>query len=246
MPISPNQGPTSGGSTITITGVNLSNAIAVHFDNKLATITANTPTMISVVNPAGNGVAPVTVTTNGGTSNPLNFYYIEFPIITSLSEVSGPTAGGNTIVINGYNLSTAFNVDFGGNSVTPTIISDSILSVVVPAGNNGTVFVIVSTISGTTAALNYSYIETPTIDNVTPNSGSVSGGSAVTISGTNFATLTDVSVGGVSAAFGVINSNTVSIITPAGSPGSADIVVTTTAGSATATDAYTYVNSPGI
>jgi len=125
MPISPNQGSTSGGTTVTITGVNLAGSTAVHFDNKLATITANTPTMVTVINPAGNGVVPVTITTNGGNSNPLNFYYIEFPIITALASASGDTAGGNTVMINGYNLSTASNVNFGSNSATPTVISDS-------------------------------------------------------------------------------------------------------------------------
>jgi len=39
---------------------------------------------------------------------------------------------------------------------------------------------------------------------------------------------------------------TVSIITPPGVAGAADVVVTTTAGSATAVGAYTYVALPGI
>nr|WP_241672116.1 IPT/TIG domain-containing protein [Streptomyces sp. IB2014 016-6] len=42
--ISPNQGSTSGGTLVTITGTNLSNTSAVRFGTKLATITANTPT----------------------------------------------------------------------------------------------------------------------------------------------------------------------------------------------------------
>ena len=42
MPISPNQGSTGGGTTVTITGTNLSGATAVKFGSKLATITANT------------------------------------------------------------------------------------------------------------------------------------------------------------------------------------------------------------
>ncbi|MFI7361073.1 IPT/TIG domain-containing protein [Streptomyces sp. NPDC050149] len=40
MPIGPNQGSTSGGTTVTITGVNLSGATAVHFGSRTATITA--------------------------------------------------------------------------------------------------------------------------------------------------------------------------------------------------------------
>ncbi len=247
MPISPNQGPVSGGTTITITGVNLAGATAVHFNDKPAIITANTPTSVTVVNPPNFGVNAVTVVTGGGTSNPLSFYYILNPIITSISQLSGPTAGGNTIQINGQNLSTASNVDFGGNSATPTIISDSILNVVVPAGSSaGSVVITLTTVGGSINGYVYSYIDAQTIDTVSPTSGSTTGGTSVTINGTNYSTTVGVTVGGVTAAFGVINSNTLAIITPAASPGAADIVVTTTAGSATAVDAFTYVSGPGI
>lgn len=245
MPISPNQGPTSGGSTVTITGTNLANATRVNFNSNLGTITINTPTQVTVISPPGNSVAEVTVTTAGGTSNPLNFYYIEFPILVSLSTVSGQTAGGNTITLNGYNLLTASSVAFGANVATPTIISDSQISVVVPSGS-GTVAVTVTTVGGTTASLNYSYFDTPTITTIDPISGPVSGGTAVTITGTNLSSTIQVTVGGTAASFGVINSTTVSIITPTGTVGAADVVVTTTAGSATAVGGFTYISEPAI
>ncbi len=246
MPISPNQGSVSGGTTVTITGVNLANATAVYFGSTLATITSNTPTSITVTNPANNGVERVVVVTAGGTSNALNFYYISFPIISSLGSISGPTSGGNTITINGFNLLTANSVSFGGNDATPTIISDSQISVTVPAGSPGSVAVSVTTAGGTASGLSYQYVDAPTIDSITPASGSTLGGTSVTITGTNLSSTTNVTVGGASASFGVINNTTLAIITPAGSPGAVDIVVTTSAGSATATEAYTYVATPGI
>lgn len=245
MPISPNQGAASGGSTITITGVNLANALAVHFGSALATITNNTPTMVTVTNPPGSGVVPVNVTTNGGTSNSLSFYYIPFPIVIGINPNSGPVSGGNTVQINGLNLYTATNVDFGGNSATPTIISDSIIEVVVPAGN-GSVIVTVTTAGGLAGGITYAYVDVPTINSITPVSGPTTGGTSVTIDGTNFATTTNVTVGGVSASFGVINNNTIAIITPPNTAGAVDVVVTTSAGSATAASAYTYVSTPGI
>lgn len=246
MPISPNQGSVSGGSTITITGVNLSNAIAVHFNENAATITANTPTMVTVTNPPGYGVNEVTVVTAGGTSNPLSFYYILNPIITSISQLSGPTAGGNTIQINGQNLSTASSVDFGGNAAVPTVISDSQLSVVVPAGIAGSALITLTTVGGSVNGYNYLYIDAPTISTVSPTSGPTTGGTSVTVTGTNLSFTSGVTVGGNSASFGVINSSTLAIITPVGTAGAVDIVITTTAGSATAVEAFTYVNGPGI
>lgn len=247
MPISPNQGSISGGTTVTITGVNLSNATAVYFGTTAATINSNTPTMIIVVSPPGSGVVQVTVVTAGGTSNPLDFYYVDFPIITSLSSTSGSVAGGNTITINGYYLSTASSVTFGGNSAVPTVISDSQLSVVVPAAEStGTVQVILTTQGGTTSAISYTYVDAPTITTLIPTSGSTSGGTSVTITGTNFSTTTGVTFGGTAASFGVINSTTVTVITPVESAGAVDVVVTTTAGSATSVAAFTYVASPDI
>ncbi len=102
MPISPNQGSTGGGTTVTITGTNLGGATAVHFGTKSATITAYTPTSVTVTSPSGSGSVPVTVTTPGGTSNPLLFFYIGAPFKSSLSPVSGATAGGGSVTINGW------------------------------------------------------------------------------------------------------------------------------------------------
>src|SRR5437879_3498832 len=85
MPISPNQGSTAGGTTVSITGVNLSGASAVRFGSKPATITANTATSVTVTSPSGAGVVDVTVTTPGGTSNPLSFFYVGAPFKSGLS-----------------------------------------------------------------------------------------------------------------------------------------------------------------
>jgi hypothetical protein len=247
MPISPNQGSTSGGTTVTITGVNLANATAVYFGSNLANITANTPTSVTVLSPSGIGAVLVSVTTFGGTSNSLSFYYIQMPIVTSIDPSSGPLAGGNTVAINGYNLSTATVVSFGANTATPTVINDGQLTVVAPAGSStGSIQVYVTTASGTGGGFNYSYVDSPTILAISPTSGSTIGGTGVTITGTNLAQTTNVTFGGAPAAFGVITDTTVSAITPAGSAGTTDVVITTSGGSATATDGFTYIASPGI
>ena len=247
MPISPNQGSTGGGTTVTITGVNLSNASAVTFGTRPAVITSNTPTSITVVSPAGAGAVSVRVTTAGGTSNPLNFYYIGAPFTSSLSADSGPTAGGETITISGIGLSTASSVTFGSNDAVPTIESDGLLSVVVPAGSGaGTVSVSVTTAGGSCDGLSFTYVDSPTISALTPSSGSTSGGTSVTVTGTGFSTVSAVTIGGSPAPFGVINDSTLTIVTPPASAGSVDVVVTTTGGSATAVGAFTYVSGPGI
>jgi hypothetical protein len=247
MPISPNQGSTGGGTTVTITGTNLANASAVTFGSKLATITANTPTSVTCVSPSGTGTVSVTVTTPGGTSNPLTFYYVGAPFKSSLSATSGPLAGGNTITLTGTGLSTASSVAFGANSATPTVLSDSSLSVVVPAGAApGSVGVTVTTAGGSNNGLSYTYVDVPTITSLTPTSGSTSGGTAVTITGTGYSTTQSVTFGGTTAPFAVVSDTTLAAVTPAGTAGPVDVTVTNTAGSATAADGYTYVAAPGI
>jgi hypothetical protein len=248
MPISPNQGSTGGGTLVTITGTNLSGTSAVRFGSKAATsITNVSPTQVTAVSPAGAGVVGVTVTTPGGTSNPLPFFYIGPPFKSSLSAASGPLAGGNTISVFGTGLATATSVSFGGVTATPTVVSDGQITVVVPAGAAaGPVSVTVTTGGGTNNGLTYTYIDVPTIATVAPSSGPTSGGTAVTITGTNLDTTSEVTVGGTPAPFTVLSSTSVVAVTPAGAAGAADVVLDNPAGSATAAGAFTYVAGPGI
>lgn len=68
--VSPVRGPAAGGTTVTITGTNLSAATAVNFGpSNPGAIVSNTATQITVTAPSGTpGTVDVTVTTAGGTS----------------------------------------------------------------------------------------------------------------------------------------------------------------------------------
>ncbi|MFE3907131.1 IPT/TIG domain-containing protein [Streptomyces sp. NPDC059153] len=248
MPISPNQGSTGGGTTVTVTGTNLTGTTAVLFGTKPATAVTNvSPTQVTAVSPAGSGTVGVTVTTPGGTSNPLPFFYVGAPFKSGLSVSSGATAGGNNVVISGTGLSTATAVSFGANSATPTVLSDSQISVVVPAGAAaGPVGVSVTTAGGTNNGLSYTYIDVPTITGITPASGPTSGGTAVTITGTNLTSTSQVTFASVPAPFSVINATTVSAVTPPGTVGAVDVGLSNPAGTATDVGAFTYVTGPGI
>ncbi len=75
--ITPTSGPTTGGTTVTITGTDLGNASAVDFGaGNPATIVSDTATQVVVKDPAhAAGAVTVTVTTPGGTSNGKTFSY---------------------------------------------------------------------------------------------------------------------------------------------------------------------------
>ncbi|WP_414718963.1 IPT/TIG domain-containing protein [Streptomyces sp.] len=48
-----------------------------------------------------------------------------------------PVAGGSTVTVSGRQLASASSVQFGGSTVTPTVVSDQELTVVSPAGAAG-------------------------------------------------------------------------------------------------------------
>lgn len=85
----------------------------------------------------------------------------------------------------------------------------------------------------------------PMITNVNPNTGPTTGGNSVTITGTDFMNVINVTFGETSAISFVVNSPTsITAIVPPGAEGTVDIRVTTSVGISPITvhDEYTYVN----
>lgn len=86
----------------------------------------------------------------------------------------------------------------------------------------------------------------PTITSTSPGGGTTAGGTSVTITGTNFTGATAVTFGGGNAtSFTVDSSTQITAVSPSfGTPGAVDIAVTTSNGTATATNAFTYSAAP--
>lgn len=80
----------------------------------------------------------------------------------------------------------------------------------------------------------------PTIDSVSPSAGPSTGGQTVTITGTNLSTVTSVTFNGASSVIQVATPTTIEVRTPPHALGTVDVTVTTSGGSATAPDAYTF------
>jgi hypothetical protein len=250
--VSPRAGPTAGGTSVTITGTNFTGATGVKFGTVAATnVTVNSATSITATDPAGSGTVDVTVTTPGGTSATSaadHFTYQAAPTVTSVSPSAGPTAGGTSVTITGTNFTGTTGVKFGTVAATNvTVNSATSITATDPAGS-GTVDVTVTTPGGTSAtgtADHFTYVATPTITSVGPNSGFTAGGTSVTITGTNFVAGATVSFGGTAGTSVVVNSTTqITVTAPAHTSTTVDITVTT-AGGATATSAadhFTYLD----
>ncbi|HEY6294241.1 MAG TPA: IPT/TIG domain-containing protein, partial [Streptosporangiaceae bacterium] len=238
--ISPSSGPAAGGTSVTISGSNLSSASKVSFGGKAGTITADSASRITVKSPPGKGKVTVTVTTPGGTATAGSFSYnapppppTPAPVVTGISPSSGTTAGGTSVTISGKNLSSATGVSFGGKAGSITADSSTSITATSPAGS-GTVNVTVTTKGGTSAtssADQFTYkTPAPTVSSVSPTSGPTGGGTSVTISGQNLSGATGVSFGSTAATINSDSSTAITVTSPAGS-GSVNITVTTPGGS---------------
>ena len=85
----------------------------------------------------------------------------------------------------------------------------------------------------------------PVVSGLSPSSGPVAGGTAVTISGSGFTDATGVRFGGAAASFTVRSDGAIAATAPAGASGAVHVVVTTKAGSSSAgsADVFTYMPS---
>ena len=163
-------------------------------------------------------------------------------------RASGPATGGTQITINGTNFATSGTIRVGGTQATGiTRVSSTQLRATTPAGTAGARDVQVINGNGSSATLAGAFTytatpTTPTLTSVSPTSGPTSGGTTITLTGSNFVSGATVRVAGVAATNVVFSSATqITARTPAGTAGARDVQITNPNGqSATRTGAFTY------
>ena len=173
------------------------------------------------------------------------------PTVTGLTPATGPSVGGNQVVVTGSGFGSAVpSVAFGGTPAT-VLAHDpggTSVTVVAPARAAGPAAVTVT--SGTavaggtspaTAVSTYTYFA-PEITGVTPAKGPVSGGGTVVITGSRFDQVQSVTFGGRAATFRVDSSAALTATVPAGAAGTVDVLVQAQSGTSTpgAQARYTY------
>ena len=251
--MNPASGPVVGGTSVTITGINLGGVIAVNFGAVAGTITSTTPTQIVVTSPAGvDGTVDVTVTTPDRTSATTAADLFTYglgaaPTVTEVGPATGPSGGGTTLVITGTNFTATPVVTFGSSQAT--VISDSADRIVAtsPGGSPGTVDVTVTTPLGTSqisAADRFTYVAPPSVTGVNPASGPVVGGTSVTITGINLGGVIAVNFGAVAGTITSATPTQIVVTSPAGAPGAVTLTLTTPGG--TAPGQFIYLPAPTI
>ncbi len=244
----------------------------------LDTVSAPTASVTHAYTVAGPHAASVTLTDTAGTSTtPVYTGQMDlrngnsaatatqtvtvYPTVTGVVDdrtTTGEGIGGDTVTITGSGFSaapggTAF--DFGANPATDVhCTSTTTCTAVVPPGVVGPVDV-TAIVGGQTSPLDapadqFTYVvaSTPTVSAVAPDTGVTTGGTSVTITGTDFTGATVVHFGPNAATQVTAVSNTeVTATSPAGAIGPVDVTVTTPGGTsaAAAADVFTYVRATG-
>src|SRR5215469_1660754 len=172
------------------------------------------------------------------------------PTVANVNPNTGPMQGGTSVTITGTNFSGVTAVRFGSNAAAGSFIVNCTTQITAtsPAGVD-TVDVTVTTEGGTSAistADQFTYVPAPapapTVTNINPNTGPTSGGTSVTITGTNFSGATAVRFGSNAAgSFTVDSATQITATSPAG-VGTVDVTVTTEGGTSAISsgDRFTY------
>lgn len=189
-----------------------------------------------------------------------------FAAAPAASPAEGPRAGGTEVSLSGQNFESSVQVKFGAQAApNASVGSAAQIQAVAPPGTaagpaNITAYFPSGWVGIAPAAFSYG----PQIVAVLPNGGKKEGGESVQIYGYGFggdASKISVTIGGTNAlvqkaeevsaltAAGALGANfpfplgRLTVQTPAGTPGKADLAVSAPAGSATASKAFHYLQS---
>lgn len=199
--ISPNHGPTTGGTTVTISGDNFdfspSETYHANFGNDWVNcVWVDSNHLSATTLPHLAGSVPVTVTyffdfftVPGQTS----FTYdvpTTAPTFSSIDPASGTYLGDTAVKIEGSNFvnGVSLGVTIGGVVATSVSVTDSThIAATTPPGTVGPQNVVITNGDGQTVTANGAYTYTSwAVTGISPNSGPTAGGTPVTISGEGF------------------------------------------------------------
>jgi hypothetical protein len=259
--VDPDSGPESGGTAVSIEGFNFDLGATVTFGaNACLNVVVVSATEITCDTPPGPpGPVDVTVTNVDTLSGTLadGFTYLADPdpppAITSVVPNSGSESGGTAVTITGTGFQPGATVTFGTNAcLNVVVVSATEITCETPPGVPGAVDVTVTNpdMQSDTLVDGFTYLADPdpppAITSVVPNSGSESGGTAVTITGTGFQPGATVTFG-TNACLNVVvvSATEITCETPPGAPGAVDVTVTNPdMQSDTLVDGFTYLADP--
>lgn len=156
------------------------------------------------------------------TDTAVAFHYYEEPATIS-SFTPTIARSGATVTITGAQLANATAVYFGGvPAASFKVIDNYTISAIVAAGASGKIEVITPN-RGIATKAGFTFWPPPTITSLSPTSSTAGG--TITITGTNFADVKSVKIGGLPAiSFTVVSPTTITAVVPSGPSGNIEVV----------------------
>ncbi len=246
--LDPAEGPTSGGTTVTLTGTGLEAATGVTFGGVAATDLAVVgPGEITVTSPAqGAGDVTVAVELPGADPAELTFTYLDDgadAVVDGVAPAALPTSGG-TVTVTGSGLAGATGMTVGGVPVVDLVAADGAVTGTVPPAEAGGPQDVVLQFPGGEVPAGTVELLAPAVTGVQPAFGVSSGGNQVVLTGTGLGAATEVALGGTPAEIVAVapDGTSVTVTAPPGAPGAADVVVTLPGADAVLDDGYRYLD----
>ncbi|HEY6100767.1 MAG TPA: IPT/TIG domain-containing protein [Anaeromyxobacter sp.] len=177
--------------------------------------------------------------------------------ISAVTPPAGPSAGATPVTVEGTGFEAGVRVRFGGvEAAQVSVAGPTRLVAVAPAHAPGQVDVEVIDANLQTATLagGFTYLQAPppsptapAVAGVAPASGPVSGNTVVTLTGTGFVTGSTVTIGGTAAIMGAVTATRITVTTPGGPAGPANVTVTNPdRQSTTLVGGFTYLAAPPV
>jgi hypothetical protein len=244
--ISPGEGPSAGGTLVTIKGKGFVGGATVTIGAAATETKFVSSTALTARTPAGSGSQRAVVTDAGGTSagGPI-FAFLPVPTVESITPKGGPPGGGTVVTIKGNGFVAGATVTIGAAATEIKFVSSTELTARTPAGSGSQRVVVTDAGGASTGGPMFGYLAAPTVESITPNEGPASGGTLVKIKGDGFLLGATVTVGGAATEVSFVSSTELTARAPAGS-GSRSVVVTDEGGVSTDGPTFAYVQAPTV
>lgn len=209
---------TDGGATFTATGAPSANYVTIFVDGSNI-YTTDSSNVLRVSNDGGSTFTQL----NLPGASPNNVWASGSTVyVSSDLGVHESTDGGQNFTL--YTSADGLGADATYGGVT---------------SNGSAVF------AGTTAGVSIGFGPAPTVSSVSPTSGTSAGGTSITITGANYVGGATVTVGGNACTnVNVVSSTSITCVTPAGTAGTASVVVTSGGQSNASNTLFTFVAPP--
>ena len=230
----PTSGPVNGSTVVTVTGTNFVSSSQLYCSfvgvgRSLATwVSASTLRCLSPARTAGSVALEVSNNNQDFTSNAVQFMYQETAAVLGIVPAFGPVTGGTTVTVTGQSfVSGNLYCRFGASIVAANYTSASRAICTAPANPVSVVAVEMSNNNQdyTVSNVPFGYQAVATVTQLQPISGSVNGGTNVTISGSNFVGVVVYcrfgTIEGIASS--KISTTRVACIAPAGTLGNAPV-----------------------